>query len=266
MSIPKIIHFCWLGGKEKPASVKKCIESWKKYCPDFEIKEWNESNLDLYCNSFASQAYEAKAWGFVPDYYRLKIVYDYGGVYLDTDVELRKSLTPLLAYRAFAGFEAGTASNGNAYVNFGQGFGAEKGNSIIKKHLQLYSNMQYLRDDGSYNRTPSPQYTTRILKEYGLDTMSNTIQDLGDIVVFPVDYFCPIDYSTGRKRITKNTYSIHHFSASWHNEVEREERRKHLQQEKKKYILHTPYRIARKLLGNRLYEQIRSKLKKEKAQ
>ena len=91
MSIPKIIHYCWVGGKPKPQSVLYCIESWKRCCPDYEIREWNESNYDFTKNEYMRQAYEAKKWGFVPDYARLDIVYEYGGIYLDTDVEMLRS-------------------------------------------------------------------------------------------------------------------------------------------------------------------------------
>ena len=124
--IPKIIHYCWFGGNEIPENDKKCIESWKKYCPDYKIIRWDESNYDYKKNSYMREAYEAKKWGFVPDYARLDIIYNYGGIYLDTDVELLKSLDEILDCEGFFGFES------ENLVNLGLGFGAVKGNEIIR--------------------------------------------------------------------------------------------------------------------------------------
>ena len=104
--IPKKIHYCWVGGNSKPPLVKKCIQSWKKYCPDYEIIEWNESNYDISKNIYMKQAYEAKKWAFVTDYMRLDIIYEHGGIYLDTDVELIKNIDDLLSNEAFAGIES----------------------------------------------------------------------------------------------------------------------------------------------------------------
>ena len=129
--IPKIIHYCWFGRNPKPELAVKCIKSWKKRCPDYEIIEWNEDNFDISsCPLYVRQAYEAKKWAFVSDYVRLKVVYDEGGVYLDTDVELKKGLDALLAYDAYFGFEDGT------HVNTGLGFGAVKGAPILKEMMQ----------------------------------------------------------------------------------------------------------------------------------
>lgn len=128
--IPKIIHYCWVGNCQKPKSVLYCIESWRKFCPDYRIIEWNESNYDFSKNKYMWQAYEAKKWGFVPDYARLDIVYQYGGIYLDTDVELVKNIDELLSHKAFMGFE--DTGDGEFFVNCGHGFGAEPGNEITK--------------------------------------------------------------------------------------------------------------------------------------
>ncbi len=220
--IPKIIHYCWLGGAPKPQSVLKCIESWRKACPDYEIREWNENNLNINDNIYTQQAYSAKAWGFVPDYLRLWIVYTYGGIYLDTDVEVLRSFDELLDNHAFAGFERGTGDDDGALVNFGQGFGAVAGNEVIYKHMEMYKDLSFILPDGQQNRVPSPCYTTQILAQLGLNRKNASVQDLGLIVVYSEDYFCPKNFVDGAIQITENTYSIHHFDGSWWTDRERE--------------------------------------------
>lgn len=258
MSIPKIIHYCWLGSNPKPESVLKCIASWKKYCPDYEIREWNESNLDISMNEYTRQAYEAKAWGFVPDYLRLWIVYTYGGIYLDTDVQIIKDFTPLLQNAAFAGFERDTADKDNgAFVNFGQGFGAEAGNPIIGEHMHLYDNLIYQNPDGTYNRIPSPHYTTSVLTAHGLNRKKNEIQKLHCITIYPDDYFCPKSFATGLVKKSKNTYSIHQFDGSWYSEEEQKMRDQWEKDAKKDYWIHLPNRIVRRVLGKENTEKLK---------
>lgn len=257
MSIPKIIHYCWLGGNPKPESVLRCIDSWRKYCPDYEIREWNESNLDISMNEYTRQAYEAKAWGFVPDYLRLWIVYNYGGIYLDTDVQIIRSFDPLLSHAAFAGFEQGTADQDGAYVNFGQGFGAEAGNSVLCEHMELYEKLCFRNVDGTFNRLASPHYTTDVLVRRGLNRKSNKIQKLPDITVYPDDRFCPKSFATGMVHKTSNTYSIHQFDGSWYSQAEQELRERWEKDARRDYWLHLPHRIGRKLLGDELYERIK---------
>jgi len=152
--IPKVIHYCWFGGNEKSKLIKKCIDSWKKYCPDYEIKEWNESNFDIEINNYVKEAYEAKKWAFVSDYARLWIVYNYGGIYLDTDVELIKSLDNLLNYKAYFGSEDGKL------INTGLGFGAIKDNEFVKKIKDDYEYIHFIKDDGTYDITPCPKRNT----------------------------------------------------------------------------------------------------------
>ena len=263
MSIPKIIHYCWLGGNPKPESVQKCIASWRKYCPDYEIKEWNESNLNISMNAYTKQAYEAKAWGFVPDYLRLWIVYTYGGIYLDTDVQIIKNFDPLLQNAAFAGFERDTADKEyGAFVNFGQGFGAEAGNPIIYEHMCLYEKLHYQNSDGTYNRVASPHYTTQVLEAHGLNRKKNEIQKLDGITVYSDDYFCPKSFATGFVKKSCNTYSIHQFDGSWYSDEEQEMRRKWEKEAKKDYWIHLPNRIARRILGNKRTEQLKVFFKK----
>ena len=162
--IPKIIHYCWFGGAPIPEKDKACIESWRKFCPDYEIIEWNESNYDITKNRYMKEAYDVKKWGFVPDYARLDIIYTQGGIYLDTDVEIIRNMDPLLEDEAFMGFEDGK------FVALGLGFGAAKGNPHIKAMRDVYEGVSFIKPDGSFNTLPSPHYTTDYLLGEGLET------------------------------------------------------------------------------------------------
>ena len=212
MSIPKVIHYCWFGRGKLPKLAKKCIKSWKKYCPDYEIICHNEDNFDLTQNRYLREAYEAKQWAFVSDYARLKIIYDQGGIYLDTDVELLKPLDQLLDQNGFMGFDE------KGIVATGLGFGAEKGNPIVGEFLKDYDEISFLREDGTYDLTPCPDRNTAALKRLGMD-LTNTHQTFMDTVFLPQEYLCPMDYYTGKKTITDKTFSIHHYSASWTSSV-----------------------------------------------
>lgn len=218
--IPKIIHYCWVGGAPKPASVEYCIQSWRKFCPDYEIIEWNESNYDFTKNRYMSQAYEAKKWGFVPDYARLDIVYQHGGFYLDTDVELVSRLDNLLQLPAVAGFEHPEGEE--RFVNLGQGFGAEPGNTAVRKMLERYDRLEFRQADGTLNLCPSPHYTTEVLCALGL-IREDREQELPGIHIFPSEYFCPKSFATGQMHRTAYTVSIHHFTASWMDDAIRKE-------------------------------------------
>ncbi len=158
------------------------------------------------------EAYDAKKWAFVSDVARLKVIYDNGGIYLDTDVELIKPLDDLLDYKAYMGFDE------KGIIASGLGFGAEKGNELIGKFLADYDDISFIQPDGSYDITPCPDRNTDTLKKLGMDT-GNTKQIFLDTAFFPEDYFCPMDYYTGKITKTKNTYSIHHYSASWTSSV-----------------------------------------------
>lgn len=206
--IPKIIHYCWFGGKPLNKLGKKCLKSWKKYCPDYEIKEWNESNYDITKNTYMHQAYENKKYGFVPDYARLDIIYNYGGIYLDTDVELIKPIDDLLELEAFAGVE-----NNSEYVALGLGFGACKENSTIKALRDHYDKLLFIKDE-KLDLTPAPKINTDVLKNMGY-VFSEEVTNSCSMTIFPSEYFCPIDMKTGKLNTTKNTYSIHHYAASW---------------------------------------------------
>lgn len=212
MSIPKVIHYCWFGNGELSPLTKKCIKSWKKYCPDYEIICWNEANFDLSQNRYMREAYEAGKWAFVSDYARLKIVYEQGGIYLDTDVELIKPLDTLLEGKGFMGFDE------KGIVATGLGFGAEKGSPIIGEFLKDYEDIAFVLPDGSYDLTPCPDRNTATLQRLGMD-VKDTKQMFMDMLFLPKEYLCPMDYYTGKKEITENTYSIHHYCASWTSAV-----------------------------------------------
>ena len=210
--IPKKIHYCWFGKGEMPKLAKKCIKSWKKYCTDYEIICHNEDNFDLTQNRYLNEAYKAGKWAFVSDYARLKIIYDNGGIYLDTDVEIIKPIDDLLCEEGFMGFDE------KGIVATGLGFGAGKGNKIVGEFLKDYDDIPFVQEDGSFDLTPCPDRNTDTLKRLGMD-VSDTDQTFMNMRFLPREYLCPMDYYTGKKTITKNTYSIHHYSASWTSSV-----------------------------------------------
>lgn len=207
--IPKKIHYCWFGGNPLPAIATKCMESWKKFCPDYEIIRWDESNCDLLINDFVRKAVEHKKWAFVSDYFRLKVVEEQGGIYLDIDVELLKPLDDLLVFEGFMGFEL---SKFNCIAS-GLGFGAMKNNNIIQKLRKNYEKTSFVKIDGSLDMTPCPERDTKVLVELGLKQVNNT-QKIDGFIFFSSDYFSPIGL-LGEEHFTENTYSIHHFNGSW---------------------------------------------------
>ncbi len=212
--IPKIIHYCWLGGNPLPEIAINCIETWKKYCPDYEIKEWNETNYDFSKHPYMKGALESKKWGFVPDYARLDIVYQFGGIYLDTDVEVLKSFDDLLKLPGFAGMEV------VGRVNLGQGFGAEPKNETILKMRDAYDSIKFINDNDFLSKHASPVYQTKSLLKMGMKSI-NRKQKVGKLFIFPTEYFCPKNIDTGEIKVTSSTYSIHHFDGSWADQTTR---------------------------------------------
>lgn len=202
--IPKKIHYCWFGNGEMNEKARKCINSWKKKCPDYEIVEWNETNFDINMNAYTKYTYDTKQYAFLSDYARLYIIYREGGIYFDVDVETLKSLDPLLNHPAFFGFETAT------YVNTGIGFGAEASNPIVKDMLNEYDQVL----DGMHGVIGCPKLNTNALIKHGM-LQNGEYQVLDGAVVYPVDYFNPYDDPTGRLNTTNNTYSIHWFAKSW---------------------------------------------------
>ena len=208
MSIPKVIYYCWFGKGKMPPLSEKCIKSWKKYCPEYKIVCINEENFDIAQNKYACEAYDAGKWAFVSDYARLKVLYDEGGIYLDTDVEIIKPLDKLIEENGYMGFDD------NGVISTGLGFACEKGNKLVKALLDDYENISFILPDGSYDQTPCPDRNTKVMQNLGMK-LEDKDQIFMGIRMLPEDYLCPMKYYTGRKTITKNTYSIHHFCASW---------------------------------------------------
>ncbi len=202
--IPKKIHYCWFGRGEKPKLAQKCIASWKKQMPDYEIIEWNEDNFDVNMNAYTKMCYESKKYAFLTDYVRLFVIHEHGGIYFDTDVEAIRSFDDLLSYPAFFGFEE------SQYINTGEGFGAEAGNSLVLQMMDEYTPLL----DGKHGVIGCPRLNTDALLRSGLQ-LSGEKQILSDAVILPADYLNPFDNPTGIQTKTKNTYSIHWYGKSW---------------------------------------------------
>lgn len=210
-SIPKIIHYCWVGGGPLSDDVIHYIQTWKEKCSGYQIIEWNSTNFDMNINPFVSEAYASKKWAFVSDYVRLYVLYNYGGIYLDTDVEVVKEFDKFLDNPAFIGFES-KSRLGTAII------GSKKENPWIKHLLSYYDNKHFL-EDGIMDMTPNPIIITDLtVAKYGLE-QNNSFQEIDDLlVIYPQEYFSPKDVQTGIVSSTINTHTIHHFSASWCDE------------------------------------------------
>lgn len=207
MKINKVIHYCWFGRGEKPEIVKKCIQSWKEILIGYKIIEWNEDNFDISSNDYVKEAYEAKKYAFVSDYVRVYALYNYGGIYLDTDVEVFKSFDDLLENDSIWGFEE------KNYIATST-IGAKKGNKIIGEFLQLYYNRKFIKEDGSYDDFTNVAMVTEMLEKKGLK-MNGEYQEIEGATFYPQTYFSPYDYINCRKFITEDTYCMHHFYKSW---------------------------------------------------
>lgn len=229
--IPKIIHYCWFGGNPLPDSAIKCINSWKKFFPDYTILEWNETNFDFNCNAYVREAYESKKWAFVSDYARFWILYHNGGIYFDTDVEVIKSFDDILDRGGFMGQEAVVPSDvkfiekkdkilcDSVVVNPGLGIAVAPGLQLYKDILDLYGELHFIKD-GVIDITTICVYTTNILKKYGYNEKNEKIQNIAGITIYPPEYFCPLNYKTGEIEKTNNTHSIHWYGASWSSDFD----------------------------------------------
>lgn len=206
-NIPRIIHYCWFGSSKKNRKVLKMIKSWKKNCPNYKIIEWNEGNFDISMNKYVKQAYENKKYAFVSDVARLYALYEYGGIYLDTDVEIIKQLDQILTNQVIVGFQD------DKYINTGLIVSTKK-NIFIERMLSSYNNREFVKENGEYDTTTNVKYITNELSKIGLK-QNNEMQTVGEIKIYPKEYFCPIDYVTGKRNITENTYAIHWFDSSW---------------------------------------------------
>lgn len=205
--IPKIIHFCWFGGKEKPSKVQECIESWYKYLSDYEFMEWNERNFDINSNEYVKQAYDEKKFAYVSDYARIKALYQYGGIYMDTDVMVYRSFNNLLDNKCILGFEQENyiATSFMACIPKYE---------LIKEFIDKYDNVSFYNSDKSLDLTTNVERLTGILEKRGL-VRNNELQKVGDIIVYPQEYFSPYDYGNFIRKNTENTYCEHLFLVSW---------------------------------------------------
>lgn len=210
---PKVIHYCWFGGNDFPDSAKKCVQSWKKFFPGYEIKEWNESNFDINCCDYVKEAYSAKKWAFVSDYARFWILYHEGGLYFDTDVEVIKDMHKIVENGAFMGCETKNkcTSGLGLGANPGLGLGANPGLSLYRELIDYYNNIHFSMDDPIQTVV---DHTSHVLIKHGW-IGNGEIEKVEDIYIYPPDYFCPLNYRTGKLNITDNTYSIHWYTASW---------------------------------------------------
>lgn len=206
--IPKKIHYCWFGGKEMPSFLRTCIESWEKKCPDYEIICWNEDNYDMTKITYVKEAYESKRYGFATDAARLDILYQHGGIYMDTDVTLLKNLDPLLYQEAFVGVEKW----GN--INSGGGIGAIPKHPMIKEMLDYRKQFRFINEDGSFNMETNGFYETLPFIKYGMKT-NNSLQIINGVTVYPSSVFHPYDYLSCEENTINNTFAKHHFYGGW---------------------------------------------------
>ena len=212
--IPKTIHYCWFGRGKMPKLAKKCIKSWKKYCPDYTIKEWNEDNFDLDMYPYVREAYDNRKFAYVTDVVRLYALYHEGGIYMDTDVEVLKPLDSYLKHIAFSGFENSTQVPTGIMAS-------EKGGKWAKENLDYYEGRHFVDKNGQINMVTNVLTITDYMLRHGL-IQNNTYQDFPGLITFyPNDYFCPKSYKDGKIYLTNNTVTIHHFSGSWKTPKER---------------------------------------------
>ena len=209
--IPKKIHYMWLGKQKIPHKLQKCIDSWKRFCPDYEIIRWDENNYDIVKIPYMKEAYEAGAYGFVPDYARLDILFNNGGIYMDTDVEILRGLDSLLYQEAFCGVEKWQV------LNFGGCSGAVKGHPMLKRFLDARAQISFIDKNGKKNKTTCGFYDTRVAIEHGY-VIDGTTQNIGGMNIYASDYFHPYDYMSGSVQCTEHTYSVHWFNGGWLDE------------------------------------------------
>ena len=207
--IPKTIHYCWFGGGRKPKLVLRCIESWRRYCSDYEIIEWSEANFDINQNRYAREAYENRKYAFVSDFVRLQVLREYGGIYMDTDVEVLGSLDEFLHHQAFSGFES------DKMIPTGI-MGCEKGFPLFGEFLDYYSNHPFVKEDGQCDMTTNTIIITDIMKKCGF-IPNGAYQVVKGFALYPKDVFCPLEIGTGILNLTNESKTIHYYSASWYS-------------------------------------------------
>lgn len=236
--IQKIIHYCWFGKGKKSKLMKKCMKTWSKYFPDYKIIEWNEENFDINQNEYVKEAYKNKKYAFVSDYARLYALYNYGGIYFDTDIEVMKEFDDIINDRDIYAFEKKDLIMTGVMI-------ARKKSRIIEKFIKVYDNLKFVNEDGTFNLVPNTYRLTEILKEYGLicnnkkQTLENNVAD-----IYPIEYFCAYDMDNSHFIPTENTYTIHHYDGSWTSGKEK--------------VLKFIKRSLSKIIGRKLYDKIRN--------
>lgn len=211
VKIPKIINYCWFGKGEMSSKLKECIVSWQRFCPDYEIKLWNEENFDINKYEYTKQAYSAGKYSFVTDLARLDILYKYGGIYLDTDVKIIKKFDDLLYQNGFIA----TEKWGN--INSGGGCGFVAGHPMLKELIDYRKQFSFIRADGTHNIETNGFYETMIFRKYGYKP-DNMLQQVNDVTVYPSYVFHPYDYISQKNECRKETHSIHTFAGTWMDE------------------------------------------------
>jgi len=254
--IPNTIHYCWFGRNPKPKLAEKCIKSWKKYCPDYEIIEWNEDNFDIASAPlYVRQAYEAKKWAFVTDYVRLWAMTKYGGIYMDTDVEVVKPLDQFLNHDAVSGFQSQTEIQTGLMA-------CREGFPLFLELLGEYDTLSFVNENGTYDLTPNVDRITQLCSQYGFEA-NGEFQIVEGFALYPVEYFCPLDWNTKVLNKTKNTHAIHWFSASWWDEQTRKNHQAYLKEKRRKRICYFPNKCAKKILGEKVYHKLKILIKGE---
>lgn len=211
MRIPKKIHYCWFGKNPIPEKNLACIETWKKYCPDYDIIEWNEENYDYTKIRYMYEAYVNRKWGFVPDYARLDIIYNYGGIYLDVDVEMIRNIDDLLYQDAFAGFDA------QIHINLGSGFGAISHHGMIKEFRDYYDDKPFVDIKGNCDLTPCLAYQQAVLEKHNF-ILDDKFQIINGMSIFPAIVMNGIDINAFVERREACTCFLHHADGSWQTE------------------------------------------------
>ena len=254
--IPKIIHYCWFGRGEMPRIMKKCLKSWKKFCPDWEIVRWDEDSFDVDSTLWTKQAYEAKKYAFVSDFVRLKALYEMGGVYLDTDVELVQPLDQFLMHRAFSGFESATLIQTGV-------IGAEKGHPVIHRWMDYYEGRAYL-ENGKPIMVPNVSHITEDLIAHGVQ-MDDRRQTIDGMEIYPQTWFCPLSAVSIERKITADTHALHYFTSTWRSDKAKKDFARVKRHQRKWYralewLRYLPNRIIRKLFGDGFMDRLKQKL------
>lgn len=246
-NIPKVIHYCWFGKNKLPKSALLCINSWKKYLPDYEVKEWNESNFDVNIIQYTKDAYNARKYAYVSDFARFWILYNYGGLYFDTDVELINPIYDIIENGAFMGFENEFKPNlkkEELYVAPGLGLGVSSHHPLYREIVELYKNIQFVNPRNEKKPVTIVDIVSDLLLSKGLKSVPG-IQNIEHISIYPSDYFCPISTEDGKLRITSNTRSIHWYDQSWQSPI-----RKYI----RKLILNTGGTRLKRIIKNIVFK------------